>query len=111
MKKLLIAAAAGLLCWSMSATAFTWVGPVTILGYFLYGDGNDLYIRTSGDHQNPDNCQNSRYLSLDASSPRFKELFAIIVAAQATSSTVSVNYDGCRGPYPRIDSVAAPLVW
>jgi hypothetical protein len=48
---LLIVITSAMMSLSMSASAFTWVGPVTILGSYNYDGGGALYLRTSGGHQ------------------------------------------------------------
>jgi hypothetical protein len=103
-------AAVCLLGVSTPSVAFLWGTPVNVTGYYVYENGL-AYLRTSN-NQNPDNCpKGSVYLALDTGSPRFKELYATIVAAQAVGSTVSLNYQGCLDGYPRIASVAVPSIW
>lgn len=94
---------------SGSALAFYWAPPATITGYYVYANGG-AYIRTSS-NQNPDGCTYSAYLFVDTNAQKFKELWATIMAAQATGSTVSINYNGCSGGYPVVNSVAVPNVW
>lgn len=91
------------------SSASTWGSAVTITGYYVYASGS-AYITTSG-NQNPDACQSTTYLYLDTSQPFFKELYATVMSARATGDTVSLLYDGCVGPYPRISSVALPHIW
>jgi hypothetical protein len=91
------------------AIASTWGQPVTISGYFVYADGA-AYITTSN-NQNPEGCTSTQYLYLDTSQPFFKELYASIMLAQTTGSTVSLRYHGCAGIYPKIMAVAVPAVW
>jgi hypothetical protein len=102
-------AAAGMLLVSTPSMAFFWGAPVYITGYYVYETG-DAYLRTSN-NQNPDNCSSAAYLTLSSQSAHFKEIYATVMAAQAAGSTVSLNYEGCIGNYPRIASVAVPSIW
>lgn len=90
-----------------------WGNPVTITGYYVYANGA-AFFTTSG-NQNPDNCSNDGYLVLDESQPNFKELYATLMTAQATGSTVSLDYEGCSGgstaEYPLVDAIAVPNRW
>lgn len=90
-------------------SAFVWGQPVTITGYYVYDSGS-AYFKTST-NQNPDACQSTQYLYLDTATPFFKEIYATLIAARATGETVTVLYDGCVGPYPRIRSIAVPQMW
>ncbi len=107
MKRLLTVAVACTVC--SPAFAFFWGNQTTITGYYVYAHGG-AYIKTPS-NQNPDSCQYSAYLALDTSALFFKELYATIIAAHASGSTVTLNYDGCLNGYPKIVSVAVPKVW
>jgi len=108
--------------WSMmilgvAATAFAavavaagWGPATTITGYYVYDTGG-AYI-TTANNQNPDGCGSSTYLYIDETSAHFKEIWATVIAAQATGTTVSLNYSGCGGgSYPKIRAVAVPNTW
>ena len=109
MRRILIPFILLVVCSSGAALASTWGQAVTINGYYVYDSGS-AYITTSG-NQNPDACPSSAYLYLDTSAPFFKELYAAVMVAQATGSTVSLLYEGCVGPYPKIRTVVVPHVW
>lgn len=94
---------------SVPAFGFFWGAQTTITGYYVYANGPS-YI-TTANNQNPDGCQSSSYFALDTGSPNFKELYATVIAAHVSGSTVTLNYDGCFGQYPRVNSVAVPKVW
>lgn len=93
-----------------AASASTWGQQTTITGYYVYDSGG-AYI-TTANNQNPDSCGGSRYLYIDETSPNFKVIWASVIAAQTTGSTVTLLYNGCGGgSYPRISAVAVPNVW
>lgn len=94
---------------STSASAAGWGPPVQIEGYYVW-DAGVAYIKTST-HLNPESCQSTQYLSIDTASPNFKYIWAQVLAAQSAGQTVSLFYDGCLGPYPKIRAVAVPNVW
>jgi hypothetical protein len=106
LKKIVCAAA---LLGAFQANAFQWGGQVTITGIYLYGNGN-AFINTTN-NLNPDSCSNPRYLALDTTSPNFKFLYANLLVAYSQNLPVSLNYNGCTGQYPLIQSVALPAVW
>lgn len=81
----------------------------TIEGYYIWDEGV-AHLKT-GNNQNPDGCQSSQYLSIDAARTNFKYIWAQVVAAQAAGQTVSLFYDGCLGPYPRVRAVSIPNIW
>jgi len=91
------------------ALAGGWGTTVTITGYYVWSNGFGS-ITTSG-NQNPDGCTSSHYLILDQTQVNFKEIWATVIAAQATGQTVSLSYAGCSGSYPLINAVAVPQVW
>lgn len=96
---------------SSIAVAGGWGSPVTIAGYYVY-DGGSAYINTSG-NTNPDGCSSSHYLYINTEAAHFKEIWAQVLTAHSTGSTVSLRYEGCSpgGTYPRIIAVAVPNVW
>jgi hypothetical protein len=89
--------------------AAIWGNATTITGYYVYSDGG-AYI-TTANNQNPDSCPSSTYLYIPENSAHFKEIWATIIAAQATGSTVSLRYEGCSGSYPLVIAVAVPHIW
>ncbi|MES9902700.1 MAG: hypothetical protein ABW168_08460 [Sedimenticola sp.] len=93
----------------ITASAFTWGNQVNITGIYVYADG-DAIIRTSA-NQNPDNCITSAYLVISKDSVNFKMLYSSALAAYTSGKTVSINYDGCKGNYPIVNSVASPAIW
>ena len=94
---------------SAGAFAQTWGQATTISGYYVYATGS-AYIKVAAP-QNPDSCPSTQYIYLDTSTPFFRELYAAIISAQATGTTVPIYYDGCVGPYERASSVAVPNIW
>jgi len=106
-----ILCAGGLLGAAGIAVAGGWGSAVTIAGYYVY-DGGGAYITTSG-NTNPDACSSSHYLYINTDAPRFREIWAQVLTAHSTGSTVSLRYEGCSpgGTYPRVIAVAVPNVW
>jgi hypothetical protein len=92
-----------------AATASTWGQQTTITGYYTWDSGG-AYINTAN-NQNPDGCTSSTYLYINDTTINFKTIWASVIAAQTTGSTVTLHYDGCVGPYPRITAVAVPRIW
>lgn len=64
-----------------------WRGPVQITGYFVYENGF-AFIKTTN---NGIDCSNNNYIAFDTSTTNFKAIWAQVIAAHATQSTVSVN--------------------
>lgn len=95
--------------YSLSAQAVAWGSQTTITGYYVY-DVGAAYIRVA-DLQNPDNCVSNHYLILDPGAANFKAIWAQVLTAHATGTTVTVRYSGCIGNYPKIDAVAVPGRW
>ena len=93
----------------VSANAFTWGNQVSITGIYVYSEG-DAFINTSG-NQNPDSCTSAGYLLISKDSLNFKMLYSSALAAYTSGKTVSINYDGCIGSYPKVNSVASPAIW
>jgi hypothetical protein len=92
------------------AAAAGWGTRTTINNYFIWGTGG-AYI-TAGTNNSPDNCADPYRLYIDTSMPFFKELWAMVISAQATGSTVSLQYDGCAANgNPRITAIAIPSIW
>jgi hypothetical protein len=100
-----------LLMLSSTALAGTWGQTTTITGYFLYDNGS-AYIRVAH-MQNPNGCASGNYLFVDANAVRFKEMWAQILTAHASGSTVSIAYEGCSpgGDYPKVMAIAVPSIW
>ena len=92
-----------------TAYAFTWGAQVRITGLYVYAEGT-AFISTDN-NQNPDNCENPRYLAIDPDSKHFSQLYATAMAAYTSKSTVSINYSGCFGPHPKVNSIALPNIW
>lgn len=92
------------------AEASGWGSTVTVTGVYSTASGG-AYVNTSG-NQNIDSCSNgSHYLYLDTTQPNFRELYATLLAALTTGSTVSLYYNGCSGGTPLITALAMPVVW
>ena len=90
--------------------AFSWGSRTTrIVAVIMYADGNAL-IRAEHP-ENPEGCGSGGYLVLDSTQPNFRALYATALTAQQGGVTVSLNYHGCVGPYPRIYGIATPSVW
>lgn len=110
LKKSLITAFMSLLVFSSSNTfAFKWGAKAKITGYFVYADGG-AFINVDV-KENPNNCADMTYLALDTKAANFKEMYSAVMTAQISGQTVSLNYDGCLGNYPKINAVAVPGVW
>lgn len=99
-----------ILCAFPSAVfATAWGVQTLITGYYVY-DAGSAFIRVAN-MQNPDGCTSNAYLVLNSSAPNFNAMWAQVIAAQATGSTVALRYNGCAGNYPKIDAVAVPDKW
>jgi len=95
---------------SAAASAGGWSAVTTITGYYVYDNG-EAYITTTS-NENPDSCGTSQYLHLASGAPNFKAIWAQVIAAHTSGSTVQLRYEGCGGgPYPNIIAVAVPHVW
>jgi hypothetical protein len=94
---------------STGVNASSWGQATTISGYYVYATGS-AYFKVSTP-LNPDSCTSTQYIYLDTSQAFFKELWATIISAYMSATTVSVYYDGCVGPYPRASSIAVPANW
>jgi hypothetical protein len=88
------------------ALAGGWGSVQTITGYYVYDSGS-AFIKTSN-NENPDACSSSQYLYLDTGAAHFKELWAQVLTAHTSGSTVSLRYEGCSpgGTYPRVPNAA-----
>lgn len=83
--------------------------PVTITGYYVW-DGGNAYIKTTN-HTNSEGCQSNVYIALDSTSRTFSAIWAQVITAHTTGSTVTVHLSGCMGPYPKAIAIAVPSVW
>jgi hypothetical protein len=100
---------AGALLLPMAAFAGSWSSPVTITGYYIWDNG--MAHLTTSSNQNPEPCSSAHYLTLDTTQSNFKSMWAQVIAAQASGQTVSLYYDGCIGPHPRIRAISIPNAW
>jgi hypothetical protein len=95
---------------TVDASASTWGAQTTITGYYVY-DSGAAFI-TTANNQNPDNCATSAYLYLNTTAPNFGAIWATVISAQATGSTVTVYYNGCNSSgYPLVSAVVVPHIW
>lgn len=109
-KKSIVALLTSLIVFSSSnALAFKWGVRTKVTGYYVYAQG-DAFVNVEV-KENPDKCLEPAYLILDTKAANFKEIYATIVTAQVSGQTVTLNYDGCVGNYPKIIAVATPGVW
>jgi hypothetical protein len=92
------------------AQALSWGQRTTIQGYYSDTGAHNM-VFTTANNQNPDTCSSFQYLVIDSSASNFNQLWATVMTAQATGSTVTLLYNGCLGPYPLISSVAVPGNW
>jgi hypothetical protein len=81
----------------------------TITGYYVYDDAA-AFIRTAVP-QDPQGCGSSVYLYLDTTKANFKAIWAQVIAAHTSGTTVTVLLDGCSGTYPRVRAIAVPESW
>jgi hypothetical protein len=95
--------------WSGFAQALSWGQQTTVQGF--YSDTNANVVLTTANNQNPDGCASSRYLLISFSASNFNQVYAALMTAQATGSTVTLLYNGCLGGYPLISSIAVPGNW
>jgi hypothetical protein len=91
------------------AEALSWGQHTTVVGY--YSDTTANVVLTTANNQNPDGCASSQYLVINFSAANFNQVYAALMTAQATGSTVTLLYNGCLGPYPLISSIAVPANW
>jgi hypothetical protein len=91
------------------AQALSWGQRTTIQGF--YSDTNANIVLTTANNQNPDGCTSSQYLLISFSASNFNQVYAALMTAQATGSTVTLLYNGCLGGYPLIGSIAVPGNW
>jgi hypothetical protein len=108
-KRLTLVAAALVIGLPGLAQAVIWGQRTTILGY--YSDTNANVFLTTANNQNPDGCTSSQYLVISFSASNFNQVYAALMTAQATGSTVTLLYNGCLQGYPLISSIAAPGNW
>lgn len=104
----LVALAACVTC--TPAFAAEWGVQTTITGFYIDTAAGEVFLKTAS-NQNPTSCTSAAYLALSTSGTHFKELYATLMAAHLSGSTVSLLYNGCAGGYPRITSVAVPNIW
>jgi hypothetical protein len=107
-KKCLPACLLLLVPFSSQAAVFTGVN-TTITGYYVYDDAA-AFIRTAAP-QDPQGCGSSIYLYLDTTKPNFKAIWAQVIAAHSSGTTVTLLFDGCSGSYPRVRAIAVPESW
>ncbi len=88
MKKIALGLALLLSSFSMPSLAVGWGQTTTITGYYIWAGGT-AYIRVANP-QNPDNCTNGSYLGIDTTSINFKNIWAQVMAAQASAQTVTL---------------------
>lgn len=88
-----------------------WGRSTTITGFYVWSNGN-AHFRVAN-MENPDGCSGPQYLTLDATAPNFKMLYATLMTAYASGSTVQLSYAGCTagGAYPIINAIATPAIW
>jgi hypothetical protein len=98
-----------MLCASALAQSASWGTQTTITGYYVY-DSGAAFI-TTANNQDPESCGSSGYLYLDSGAPNFKAIWASVMSAQTTGSTVTLYYSGCYSGYPKIVAVAVPHMW
>lgn len=99
-----------LLVLSFTSQAVTVFGVnTTITGYYVFDDAA-AFIRTAAP-QDPQGCGSSVYLYLDTTKANFKAIWAQVIAAHSSGTTVTVLFDGCSGTYPRVRAIAIPASW
>jgi hypothetical protein len=98
-----------MLCASALAQGDSWGTQTTITGYYVY-DSGAAFI-TTANNQDPVACGSSSYLYLDSTAPNFKSIWASVISAQATGSTVTLYYAGCYNGYPKVSAIAVPHMW
>jgi len=91
------------------ANAAGWGAQTTITGYYAT-ETNNVFFSTAN-NANPDGCANSQYLVLDTSQTNFRNVYAELMSAVASGSTVALYYNGCIGGYPNIYAIAIPNTW
>jgi len=94
-----------------NARAVGWSGGVTITNYYVQEWGDALF--TTSANTNPDGCATSHWLLIDGTQANFKLLYATIITAVTTGSTVTLYYNGCTAgnAYPHITAIAIPANW
>jgi hypothetical protein len=94
-----------------TSQAVTWGVQTTITNYYV--EPGKRIVLTTLNNQNPAGCSSSQYLVVDPSLDTLSMVFATIVSAHASGSTVTLLYDGCdtNNAYPKITAVAVPKNW
>jgi hypothetical protein len=100
---------------SGAAVAGTWGTASTVSGIYMFGNSTWVYVKVST-MQNPEGCASGNsFAMLDTSQTRYKDMYALLLAAKAEGSTVSILYDGCSGGgtsgYPKVGGIATPDIW
>jgi hypothetical protein len=108
-KHLTLASAALVIGLPGFAQALSWGLQTTIQRF--YSDTNANVVLTTANNLNPDGCASSRYLLISFSASNFNQVYAALMTAQATGSTITLLYNGCLGGYPLISSIAVPANW
>lgn len=85
---------------SLASSAAGWVGESTIENYYVSSAGN-LHIRlTSGDVTTSvqvQSCSNRTYIYYAKTDNNFQEVFASVLAANASDGTMNFYVAGCKG--------------
>jgi len=83
-----------------SAHAYT-VGSKTIKSVHVNSSGG-IYFETNEAMVNPDSCLQGGFYHVARASNYEKEIFALLLAAKTTSTTVTFWLDGCEANYPKV---------
>jgi len=87
-----------LILFSLTTSAAGWVGESTIENYYVNGTGNLHICLTSGDIPvSIQSCIYPTYVFYSKSDSNFTEVFASVLAANASGSTMNFFLSGCRG--------------
>lgn len=111
MSIVVILVVASLFVVSQSTFASGWGSyTTTITGFYVWSTANAHF--KVANMENPDNCSNPGYLTLDANATHFKELYATLMTAYTAGKTIRLYYGGCNSSgYPLIGAIAVPNVW
>lgn len=80
----------------------------TLVKHILYYEGHvGALIITNTAMINPDGCQRSDYYILRNSHPMYKEMTALLLAAQVSGQPLSIDVNGCVQGLPSVVNISS----
>jgi len=92
-----------------TAIAGGWSGSAKVLEIYPAPGNNGILIKHAS-MPNPDNCTSPGLYVLDIDNMFFKEIFSLLMSAQARQSNINLQVSGCKGrnnTHPSIFQVIA----